>query len=153
MIRGGSGYIHQYDVCATDRGTYSRGVQAPTSGFGVPRVYLYESRMMSKKLISRLWILTGLIALVLLVTTVSLTLRATSQTDQTVTAYLTGGGRLFQLYEEPNRLARVRSVLDYGAAVEVVDSAQERDQLWYYVQAEDKSGWIPAESVRLEPPE
>ena len=108
---------------------------------------------MSKKLLSRLWILTGLVALVLLVATVSLTSRAASQADQTVTVYLTGGGRLFQLYEEPDRLARVRSVLDYGTAVEVVDSTKDMDQQWYYVEVEDKSGWIPAEYISLEPPE
>ena len=107
---------------------------------------------MSKKLISRLWVLTGLVALVLLVATVSLASRATSQSDQAVTVYLTGG-RLFQLYEEPDRLSRVRSVLDYGTAVEVVDSTQDMEQQWYYVEVEDKEGWIPAESVSLEPPE
>jgi SH3-like domain-containing protein len=113
----------------------------------------------SKKLFSRLWILTGLVALVLLIVTVSLASRALvlprtiSQADQTVTVYLTGGGRLFQLYEEPDRLARVRSVLEYGTAVDVVDSTEDRDQLWYYVEVEEKKGWIPAESVSLEPPE
>jgi len=107
----------------------------------------------SKKLFSRLWILTGLVALVLLVATVSLASRAISQTDQTVTVYLTGSGRLFQLYEEPDRLARIRSVLDYGTAVDVVDSTEDGDQLWYYVEVEDKKGWIPAESVSLKPPE
>jgi len=108
---------------------------------------------MSKKFVSRLWILTGLVALVLLGVTVSLTSRATSQANQTVMVYLTGGGRVFQLYEEPDRLARVRSVLDYGTAVQVVDSTKDGDQLWYYVEVEDKSGWIPATAISLDPPE
>lgn len=108
---------------------------------------------MSKKVLSGLWILTGLAALVLLVTTIGLAVKAQAQADQPITVYLTGKGLVVQLREQPDQMSRVVAILERGTVVTVTDSVTEGDQTWYHVQkAETSSGWVKAEYVSLSPP-
>ena len=107
---------------------------------------------MSKRLFRSLWILAGLVALLLLGATIGLIVRSRAQVSQGVTAHVTGSSSLFHLREQPDRTSRIVAMLERGTAVTVTNSVTENDQTWYWVETEDRSGWIQAQHVRLDAP-
>jgi uncharacterized protein YgiM (DUF1202 family) len=107
---------------------------------------------MSKKTLSTLWIITGLVALVLLAATMGLASQARARAILNSEVYLSRTSSLNVLYDQPDRFSRIIATLKRGTAVIVRDSATEDGQTWYYVEARTASGWVEAEYVSREPP-
>jgi uncharacterized protein YgiM (DUF1202 family) len=107
---------------------------------------------MSKKTLSTLWIITGLATVVLLVTTIRLANKASTQAILNSEVYLSRTSSLNVLHDQPDRFSRVIATLKRGTAVIVRDAATEDGQTWYYVEARTASGWVEAEYVSQEPP-
>jgi len=88
---------------------------------------------MSKKTLSILWIITGLVALVLLAATMGLASKARARAILNSEVYLNRMSSLNVLHDQPDRFSRVIATLKRGTAVIVRDSATEDGQTWYYV--------------------
>ncbi len=108
---------------------------------------------MSKRTLTTLWIVTGLVALVLAALTIRLAARARNQIVVNSTVYLVGEGVSVGLHEGPDPASPIIAVLVRGSAVTVLDFATEGGQMWYYIQKEAMTpGWVPAEHVRRSSP-
>jgi len=107
---------------------------------------------MSKKTLSILWIITGLVAVVLMATTIRLAAKARAKAILNSEVYLSRTSSLNVLHDQPDRFSRVVATLKRGTAVIVRDSTTEDGQTWYYVEARTASGWVEAEYVSREPP-
>ncbi|MGD2078855.1 MAG: SH3 domain-containing protein [Chloroflexota bacterium] len=99
-----------------------------------------------------LWRLAGLVALILLMATTFLFVRADRLQDKGILAYVTSSQAAPFLRDKPSRSGAVLMVLELGSPVRISDSATTMNQDWYYVDAGDKSGWLLASLVSLEPP-
>lgn len=73
---------------------------------------------------------------------------AAFQPDDTV--YLTGVGFLINLLDQPG--GRIVAGQERGAAVTVLDSAQQDGVVWYRVRAAGGEGWVSEENVTGEAP-
>jgi uncharacterized protein YgiM (DUF1202 family) len=107
---------------------------------------------MSKKTLSTLWIITGLVALVLLAATIGLASKARAKAILNSEVYLSRTNSLNVLRDQPDRFSRIIATLKRGTAVTVRDSVTRDGQTWYYVEARTASGWVEAEYVSREPP-
>ncbi len=107
---------------------------------------------MSKKTLSTLWGITGLVALVLLAATIGLASKARAKAILNSEVYLSRTSSLNVLHDQPDRFSRIIATLKRGTAVIVRDSATKDGQKWYHVEARTASGWVEAEYVSREPP-
>lgn len=99
---------------------------------------------LTHKTISRLWLVTAIVFLLLLAATVALALEARSQPVAGVEALVE---RRTFLRAEPLGTGRVDAVLRPGTAVTIVDLAQQSGGNWYQIEVGGLSGWIPANTV------
>jgi hypothetical protein len=107
----------------------------------------------SKKTLTILWIITGLVALVLAFATVRLATRAKSQALFGSTGYLAGRRNTINVRESPDAASPVVAVLVRGSAVTILDSRVEGGQTWYLIQKDKMTpGWISAEFISQDPP-
>jgi len=106
----------------------------------------------SEKIFSRLWMVTGLGALVLVVATIGLGVKARSQANQTVTVYTVDKNIVISLYAEPSMASRIVTVLERGEPLAVTDYTNRGDQTWYHVNTKTGSGWIHANHLSLNSP-
>ncbi|MGD8625801.1 MAG: SH3 domain-containing protein [Anaerolineae bacterium] len=112
-----------------------------------------RNRTESKKTLTILWIVTGLVALVLALVTVRLAARATSQAVFGSTAYLAGRRNAIRLRESPDAAAPVTAILVRGSAVTILDTTVEGEQPWYLIQKGDTTpGWVSGEFLSQDPP-
>ncbi len=107
---------------------------------------------MSKKTLSALWVITALVALVLMVATIGLASRARAKAILNSTVYLNRKSGLNVLHDQPDRFSRIIATLKRGTEVIVRDSATKDGQTWYYVEARTVLGWVEAEYVSPNPP-
>ncbi|MBC8264881.1 MAG: SH3 domain-containing protein [Anaerolineales bacterium] len=107
---------------------------------------------MSKKTLSTLWIITGLVALILAAATIGLAAKARTKAILNSTVYLNRTSSLNVLHDQPDRFSRIIATLKRGTAVTVRDFAAKDGQTWYYVEASTASGWVEAEYVSLNSP-
>lgn len=101
---------------------------------------------LSDKTISRLWLMTAVVFLLLLAATIALTLQARTRPVTGVEAMVE---RRTFLREEPLDVGRVDAVLRPGAVVTVVDLLQQSGSTWYQIEVGEVTGWIPANTVTL----
>ena len=107
---------------------------------------------MSKKTLSTLWIITGLVALILVTATIGLASRARAKAILNSEVYLSRTSSLNVLHDQPDRFSRVIATFKRGTAVIVRDSVAKDGQTWYHVEARTASGWVEAEYVSPNPP-
>ena len=107
---------------------------------------------MSKKTLSTLWIITGLVALVLMAVTIGLASKARAKAVLNSEVYLNRKSSLNVLHDQPDRFSRIIATFKRGTAVIVRDSVTKDGQTWYYVEARTASGWVQAEYVSPNPP-
>ena len=107
---------------------------------------------MSKKTLSTLWIITGLVALVLMAATIGLASKARAKAILNSEVYLSRTSSLNVLHDQPDRFSRIIATFKRGTAVIVRDSVAKDGQTWYYVEARTASGWVQAEYVSPNPP-
>jgi uncharacterized protein YgiM (DUF1202 family) len=101
---------------------------------------------MSNKSISRLWLITLLAVLLLLVVTIGLAVQARNQPVIGVEAQI---NKRFFLREGPQGVARISAVLRQGTAVTITDSVQQGATTWYQIETGELTGWIPSSAVML----
>ncbi len=107
---------------------------------------------MSKKTLSTLWIITGLVALVLMAATIGLASKARAKAVLNSEVYLSRRSSLNVLHNQPDRFSRIIATFKRGTAVIVRDSTAKDGQTWYYVEARTARGWVEAEYVSSNPP-
>jgi hypothetical protein len=107
---------------------------------------LKMNMQLSNKTISRLWLFTLLVALLLLLATIGLAVEARSQPVVGVAALI--DKRVF-MREEPLGVARIAAVLRPGTAVTITDSVQQSATTWYQIETGELTGWIPSSYVTL----
>lgn len=108
---------------------------------------------MSKKTRRILWAATGLVALVLAITTLRLAARTQSQAILGQPVVLTGRGSAAELYEEPSTDSLIVAALVRGSTVIVLDQDSRDGETWYLVRKGTMTpGWILASSVSRDPP-
>ena len=107
---------------------------------------------MSNKTLSTLWIITGLVAVVLMAATIGLASKARAKAILNSEVYLNRTSSLNVLYDQPDRFSRVIATFKRGTAVTVRDSVTREGQTWYRVEARTASGWVEAEYISSEPP-
>ena len=100
-----------------------------------------------------LWWITGLSALILLVATVALFLRAEQIQESGIIAYVARSQAAPFLRDEPGNNGAVLMVLEYGSPVRISDSTSRSNVDWYYVDAGETSGWLLASLISFEPPQ
>lgn len=67
------------------------------------------------------------------------------------TAYLAGKGYLIRLVDKPGG-TRMIAGQEKGVEVQIVQTTQFEDKMWYLVDAPTGEGWVPAESISTEKP-
>ena len=104
---------------------------------------------MSPRTLRTLWILTGLVALALLVATIALGIQAQTVQELRVPAQITSARTPVYLRDYPSATQRILTLLEPGTQVIVVDAAARDGRNWYQVEVDDRLGWVPAANVRL----
>jgi uncharacterized protein YgiM (DUF1202 family) len=104
---------------------------------------------MTHKSLRTLWILTGLVALVLLVATVALVFQAQAVQELRVPARITSASTPVYLRDYPSATQRILTLLNPGTQVIVVDAAARDGRNWYQVEVDEQIGWVPAANVQL----
>jgi len=108
---------------------------------------------MSIKRIKRLWWFTGLLALILLLVTVALFVRAGQVEDKGILAYVAGSSAAPFLRTQPGNDGAILMVLEVGSPVRITDSATRNNQNWYHVNIGERSGWLLASLITLDSPQ
>ena len=101
---------------------------------------------LSDRTISRLWLITAIVFLLLLVATIGLAVQARNQPVVGVEARVYR--RVF-LREEPVGVGRIDAVLRPGTAVVITDAIDQSGAKWYQIEVGEQQGWIPANTVNL----
>jgi hypothetical protein len=104
------------------------------------------------KRLTTLWWITGLIALILLIATAGLFLRAEQIEESGIVAYVTSSQSAPFLRDQPSNTGAVLMVLDIGSPVRIKDSATRSNIDWYFVNIGDRSGWLRASLISFDPP-
>jgi hypothetical protein len=108
---------------------------------------------MSKKRIRTFWIITGAVALVLVVATVYLSREAKAKEEAGYSAHILGRNSVIYLRQDPDPSSHIVTVLELGQQVFVTDISDEYAIPWAHVRAGDYEGWVPAERVGVDPPQ
>ena len=106
---------------------------------------------MSPKTITRLWYLTGLLALLLLVGTASLAARGADLDDVGFDASLNRFGGPVVVREGPSGLDAIITILPQGSPVFVVQAVESEGRNWVLIRAGDFEGWTPADEIQMPP--
>ncbi|MDX1436393.1 MAG: SH3 domain-containing protein [Anaerolineales bacterium] len=104
---------------------------------------------MSPKTISRLWYLTGLFVLLLLVGTVALTIRASDLENAGVNATLRGASGPVLVREGPGGLDPIITILPQGTRVFVTESQEVDGRTWVLIETDQYTGWVSVENIRV----
>jgi len=99
-----------------------------------------------------LWSITGIVAVLLLFTTLRLALQNKAMDEVGFPGYITGNDGAAYLRDQPLSTGVVVSVLESDTPVLVIDSDGESAATWYYIKTEDTAGWLPAARISLESP-
>ena len=101
---------------------------------------------MSDETIARLWKITLLFVLLLLVATIGLAVQARNQPVIGVAAQI---NKRFFMREGPQGVARISAVLRQGTAVTITDSVQQGSTTWYQIEIGELTGWVPSDAVTI----
>jgi uncharacterized protein YgiM (DUF1202 family) len=102
--------------------------------------------------LSTLWKFTGLAVLVLLLLTVVLAVKSRAYAEVEITGYIVSSGSSVYLRSRPGGDARIVTILERNATVNITDTATSEVQTWYRIEMEDQTGWVPAENISFAPP-
>lgn len=112
---------------------------------------------MSKKLLTTLWIITGLALTTMLVLTIGLAVQSGTQggaTGQAVSAYLASEYPMVILLVEPDPRSVVASIQRNGTAITVTESSHRSGETWYHVIiSEEENGWVQGKYISLDAPQ
>ncbi len=100
----------------------------------------------------RLWMITAVLAMILLATTIYLSREARAKKEEGFTGYVVGLNSVIYLREEPEPASHIVTILELGQQVFITDEADSRGLSWYQVRAGDNEGWILADRIGVDPP-
>lgn len=98
------------------------------------------------------WLLTGIVALLLLITTVALMVRTVRSASHGYTAYLTSPTQLIYIHEEPSAYSKSVAIKEHGTVVTVMQTRRSGNQTWYFVSVDEASGWVSESRISSSPP-
>jgi hypothetical protein len=105
---------------------------------------------MSPRTISRLWTLTGIVALALLLATAALAIRAEALAGAGYEATLSGTGGPVLVRDGPSGLDPIVTILPQNTAVFVTEALEAEGRIWVLVETEALEGWVPLEAVEVD---
>jgi uncharacterized protein YgiM (DUF1202 family) len=100
----------------------------------------------SDKTIARLWKITLLLVLLLLLATIGLAVQARGQPAAGVDGQI---NKRFFMREGPAGVARISAVLRQGTVVTITDSVQRGSTIWYQIEIGELMGWVPSDAVTI----
>jgi hypothetical protein len=104
---------------------------------------------MSKKTLTLLWVVTGLAALSLLAATISLAAKASPADVAGSDAVVSNTGEAVYLRASPGATRRILSILAPGEPVTILSEETRNQRIWFFIETETLTGWVPAASIRL----
>ena len=96
--------------------------------------------------------ITAGVAVLLLVLTLLLAVKARTKTSTGFTAYIASQNTIVYLRSQPLESSQTIGILNHGAEVFVDYSTTRNGTTWYYVKTENNTGWIPETSLSLTQP-
>ncbi len=112
--------------------------------------------MISKRTFQFLWGITAFSALALLAATFSITIQASTQSEETgqnVRAYLAGDQPLVIILAEPGYRSLAVSIQEQGAPIIVTEYQRRSGEDWYRINVnETEAGWVQGRYISLERP-
>lgn len=96
-----------------------------------------------------LWSITAITAVVLLAVTFSLAGEQAGLRAVRIPAVITGNALFVQLREEPGLTSPISDMVERGSPVLILDSADVGVQVWFRVEGDEMSGWVPAGNLEL----
>lgn len=94
-----------------------------------------------------LWVVTGLVAVALLIATLGLAARAQTTPAGPTTAVLTSSGTPIYLRADPGLSARILAVLAPGTEVDVHPADGDPTPSWQRITVDGRTGWVPTSNV------
>ncbi len=95
------------------------------------------------------WRITAVTVLMLLIATIFLTNNARSYKESGFEGQIIGLNATVSLRRQANDHSHIVAILDNGITVYVTDSTLRNDKIWYHVETQAESGWIPEENLAI----
>lgn len=98
------------------------------------------------------WIVTGSVALLLLVLTVQFAMDQAATEDVQLSARVMGNAMFVQLHEEPHVTASISTMVERYTYVTVIDAHYDGQTEWFLIEWEGEQGWTVSANLGLMDP-
>jgi len=105
---------------------------------------------MQNKTVANLWIITGIVALGLLIATFILAYKASNLPDTGLYGTLSSSNPTIYLRAEPSGNSKIVTILERGMRVYVIDAVADQSVRWMKIESGHFSGWIPEANIVFE---
>lgn len=95
------------------------------------------------------WRITAIAVLVLVVASMFLVNKSRSHADSGFTGHITGINATVYLRSQPNANSPIVSILDNDITVFVKNTTTRNSKIWYQIETQNGSGWIPEENLTI----
>ena len=99
--------------------------------------------------LNTLWRVTAGVAVLLIVMTFLVAVKARKITSNGFTGYISGQSAIVYLRSQPTNTSQTIAILNPGTPVFVDHSTTREDLTWYHVKTENGNGWIPETDLSL----
>lgn len=99
-----------------------------------------------------LWYITAGVAVILLLITLSLTMKVQGVSSDNFTGTIKDQSAAVYLRDRPEETGRTIAILDPGTEVYIDRSTTTGDTTWYHIKTDSGSGWIPESNLSLSRP-
>jgi len=103
----------------------------------------------NKSILTIAWRITAIAVLTLLIASLFLAIKTQSQADSGFTGHITGITSTVYLRRQPNTNSPIVSILDYDITVFVKNATTRNGEIWYHIETQKESGWIPEENLAI----
>jgi len=107
---------------------------------------------MSKRAIRNLWLVTGVIAVILLAATLYLSREARIKEEAGYSATIMGLNSVIYLRKQPDPTSHIVTILELGQQVFVTEISEDGAIPWAKIRIGEFEGWVPAERITEGPP-
>jgi hypothetical protein len=108
---------------------------------------------MEERTYPKLWTISRLIMLILLIWTMLLAARSLTGSQGEIYAYIAGDSPVTIVRDQPVANAGLAMMMDRGLRVTLIEPEGGLPEGWIFIQHEDGSGWVRDHEVSLTPPE
>jgi Bacterial SH3 domain len=102
---------------------------------------------MSKRTIRNLWLITGVVAVILLAATLYLSREARLKEEAGYSATIMGLNSVIYLRQQPDPTSHIVTILEIGQQVFVSEISEDGVIPWAKIRTGEFEGWIPAERI------